>query len=88
RTDRARYEKFRLGYLPKSGDPALKYIRKAALQVQLKPGIFGVKVHIMPPNVEFPDKISIIEESPERKEKSTAEAETKVEGEAKGEAEE
>jgi len=90
RTDRARYEKFRLGYLPKSGDPALKYLRKAVMHVQLKPGIFGVKVHIMPPNVEFPDKISIIEESPERKEASMAEseAETEAEGEAKGEAEE
>ena len=90
RTDRARYEKFRLGYLPKSGDPALKYMRKAVLHVQLKPGIFGVKVHIMPPDIVFPDKISIIEESPEGREGSMAEAEaeTEVEGEAKGEAEE
>ncbi len=90
RTDRSRYEKFRLGYLPKSGDFALKYLRKAALQVQMKPGIFGVKVHIMPPNVKFPDKISIIEESPEEKEASMAEAEaeTEAEVEAKGEAEE
>ena len=90
RTDRARFEKFRLGYLPKSGDPALKYLRKAVLHVQLKPGIFGVKVHIMPPGVEFPDKISIIEERPEGKEASMAEAEaeTEAEREAKGEAEE
>jgi len=88
RTDRSRCEKFRLGFLPKSGDFALKYMRRAVLHVQLKQGIFGVKVHIMPPDVEFPDKISIIEERPERKEESIAEAETKVEGKAKGEAEE
>ncbi len=62
RTDRARYEKFHAGYLPKSGNPALKYVRTAALHVQLKPGILGVKVRIMPSEIELPDKISIIEE--------------------------
>jgi small subunit ribosomal protein S3 len=61
RTERARYEKFRAGYLPKSGQPAIKYMRKAELHVQLKPGIFGVKVRIMPPDAEFPDKVQIIE---------------------------
>jgi small subunit ribosomal protein S3 len=64
RTDRARFEKFNAGYLPKSGNPALKYVRKATLHVQLKPGMLGVKVHIMPPDVEFPDKISILESVP------------------------
>jgi small subunit ribosomal protein S3 len=66
RTDRARYEKFREGYLPKSGEPALKYMRKAALHVQLKPGILGVKVQIMPPEAKFPDKIEIIKETEEK----------------------
>ncbi|HEX68752.1 MAG TPA: 30S ribosomal protein S3 [Candidatus Bathyarchaeota archaeon] len=61
RTERARYEKFRAGYLPKSGEPAMKYMRKAEVHVQLKPGIFGVKVRIMPPDAEFPDKIKILE---------------------------
>ncbi len=64
RTDRARYEKFRTGYLPKSGEPPRKYMRTAELHVQLKPGILGVKVRIIPPEAEFPDqvKIQIIEE--------------------------
>jgi small subunit ribosomal protein S3 len=64
RTDRARYEKFREGYLPKSGEPPRKYMRKAELHVQLKPGILGVKVRLIPPEAEFPDqvKIQIIEE--------------------------
>jgi len=44
RTERARREKFRDGYLPKSGEPAMKYVRKAVVHTQLKPGIFGVKV--------------------------------------------
>jgi len=64
RTDRARYEKFRAGYLPKSGEPPRKYMRKAELHVQLKPGILGVKVRLIPPEAKFPDqvKIQIIEE--------------------------
>lgn len=65
RTDRSRYEKFRSGYLAKSGEPAMKYMRKAALHVQLKPGILGVKVLIMPPEAKFPDQIEISEEASE-----------------------
>lgn len=64
RTERARYEKFRAGYLPKSGEPPLKYLQTAEMHVQLKPGIFGVKVKIMPPNIEFPDKVVILENVP------------------------
>jgi len=64
RTERARYEKFRDGYIPKSGDPVLKYLHKAELHVQLKPGIFGVKVRIMPPEAQFPDQVQITEEIP------------------------
>jgi len=59
RTDRARYEKFRTGYLPKSGEPPRRYMRKAELHVQLKPGILGVKVRIIPPEAEFPDQVQI-----------------------------
>jgi small subunit ribosomal protein S3 len=68
RTDRARYEKFRTGYLPKSGEPPRKYMRKAELHVQLKPGILGVKVRLIPPDAEFPDqvKVHIIEEELEK----------------------
>jgi small subunit ribosomal protein S3 len=65
RTDRSRYEKFRAGYLPKCGDPPLKYMRKAEVHVQLKPGILGVKVRIMPPDAKFPDKTRIVENLPE-----------------------
>jgi small subunit ribosomal protein S3 len=64
RTDRARYEKFRTGYLPKSGEPPRKYMRTAELHVQLKPGILGVKVRLIPPDAQFPDqvKVELIEE--------------------------
>jgi small subunit ribosomal protein S3 len=57
RTARARYEKFKAGYLQKCGDPALRYMRKAEVHVQLKSGMLGVKVRIMPPDAEFPDKM-------------------------------
>jgi len=75
RTDRARYEKFRAGYMPKSGDPPMKYVRKAELQVHLKPGALGVKVRIMPPEAKFPDQVQIIEKIPEEE---AEEAETEA----------
>ena len=65
RTDRSRYEKFKAGYLPTCGDAALKYMRKAEVQVQLKPGMLGVKVRIMPPDAEFPGKTKVAESLPE-----------------------
>jgi small subunit ribosomal protein S3 len=61
RTERARFEKFRAGYLLRCGDPAIKNLKKAEVHVQLKPGVLGVRVKIMPSNVQFPDKIKIIE---------------------------
>jgi small subunit ribosomal protein S3 len=64
RTERARFEKFRAGYFPRCGEPALKYMKKAEAHVQLKPGIIGVRVKIMPPDAQFPDKIQIAEELP------------------------
>jgi small subunit ribosomal protein S3 len=64
RTERARFEKFRAGYFPRCGDAALKYMKKAEAHVQLKPGIIGVRVKIMPPDAQFPDKIQIVEELP------------------------
>jgi small subunit ribosomal protein S3 len=74
RTERARYEKFRAGYLPKSGEPPLRYLQTAVMHVQLKPGIFGVRVRIMPPNVQFPDKVEILENVPKMEETKPTEA--------------
>jgi small subunit ribosomal protein S3 len=64
RTERARYEKFKVGYLPKCGEPPLKYSRKAEVHCQMKPGMFGIRVRIMPPDAIFPDKIKIAESFP------------------------
>jgi small subunit ribosomal protein S3 len=62
RTQRARFEKFRAGYFPRCGEPALIYTKKAEAHVQLKSGIIGVRVKIMPPDAQFPDKIQIVQE--------------------------
>ncbi len=61
RTERARFVKFRAGYFPRCGEPALKYTRKAEIHVQLKPGTLGVRVKIMPPDAIFPDRIQIVD---------------------------
>lgn len=55
-TERARYEKFRAGYLPRVGDPVLKSVKVSVTDVQLKQGLFGIKVRILPPTVDFLDK--------------------------------
>jgi small subunit ribosomal protein S3 len=80
RTDRARYEKFREGYLPKSGEPPRKYMRKAELHVQLKPGTLGVKVSLLPPDAQFPDKVQVymVEEESEPKPEGKIVEETAV----------
>jgi small subunit ribosomal protein S3 len=64
RTERARFEKFRSGYLIKCGEPSLKYMRKAVAHVQLKQGMFGVRVRILPPDTVFPDKLTIADTLP------------------------
>lgn len=55
-TQRARTEKYRQGYLLKAGDQVTKQVLAAIAHSQLKQGIFGVKVSILPPNFEFLDK--------------------------------
>jgi small subunit ribosomal protein S3 len=88
RTERARYEKFKAGYLVKCGDPSIKYMQRAAVHVQLKPGIFGVRVKIMPPDAIFPDKIKIVEKlPPELKPKEAEATEAKTEQEPPAEEE-
>lgn len=83
RTDRARYEKFREGYLPKSGDPAERFLRKSEVHVQLKQGIFGVKVRIIPPDAKFPDQVRIVDEETSEGEKEPEEI-TSTSGETAG----
>lgn len=64
RTERARFEKFRAGYLIKCGEPSLRYMQKAVAHVQLKQGMFGIRVRILPPDTIFPDKLTIADTLP------------------------
>jgi small subunit ribosomal protein S3 len=69
-TDRARYEKYRAGYMPVVGETIGRLLRTAVVDTQLKQGLFGIRVRLMPPNVVFPDKPvirDISEVSPARK---------------------
>lgn len=59
RSSRSRFEKVVEGYVPKSGDPALKYVRSATIHVKMKRGVLGVTVNIVPPDAKFPDKVNL-----------------------------
>lgn len=57
---RAKSWRFYSGYLKKCGDIAL-IVRKSDAQAQLKTGIIGVKIRIMPPDIKLPDDIELVE---------------------------
>ena len=56
-SERSRFEKYTSGVIYKSGKPS-EYVDEAVIQVLLKPGIYGVKVRIMPP-VEVPGLVKL-----------------------------
>lgn len=58
---RAKSWRFYSGYLKKCGDIAVIGVRKANSQAQLKTGIVGIKVKIMPPDIKLPDDIQLLE---------------------------
>ena len=60
-SSRAKSWRFYSGYLKKCGDIAIVGVRKADAQAQLKSGIIGVKVRIMPADLKLPDDIKLIE---------------------------
>lgn len=63
--ERTRTQRFYQGYLSKAGEPAEKLVSHGYAAAKLKPGIAGVKVLIMPPDVPRPDEIKIAaEEAP------------------------
>lgn len=84
-TERARYERYRDGYLPSVGDPVLKQVKSAVVDIQLKQGLFGVAVRILPPGAEFPDRPAIRTAAEHEAEKP---AETKMDTEKETEEEE
>jgi len=62
-TDRARYEKYKSGYLPSVGETISRLVKSATIDTQLKQGLFGISVKLMPPNVKLPDRPVVREPS-------------------------
>jgi small subunit ribosomal protein S3 len=56
---RARTLKMRAGYLKKCGRPAIDQVLHGHVTANCKPGVIGVEVNIVPPNVHFPDELTI-----------------------------
>ena len=80
---RAKSWRFYSGYLKKCGDIA-NSVRKSNAQAQLKTGIIGIQVSIMPPDIKLPDDIELrdgieikVEEVKPQEEKLEVEAEKK-----------
>ena len=69
------------GYLKKCGDIAITGVHKASVKAVLKTGVVGVKVSIMPPDINLPDSIKIIDEM--QKEKGEVKKEDPAEKEKK-----
>ena len=69
-TERARYEKFKAGYIPKVGDPVIKQVKRAVTYTLLKPGLYGIQVTIVPPDYTSPDYVRIKEPPPKILEKA------------------
>ncbi|MEM2133381.1 MAG: 30S ribosomal protein S3 [Candidatus Freyarchaeota archaeon] len=60
-SQRAKYQKFRDGFVSKTGEPAVQFVDDAVAHSLSKPGITGVHVKIMLPNAHLPDDIEILE---------------------------
>ena len=56
---RAKSWRFYKGYLKKCGNLAMTGVRNAQAYAQLKTGTIGVKVSIMPKDVQFPDRVTM-----------------------------
>lgn len=54
---RAKSWRFYEGYLKKSGDIAIENVKSAYAVARLKTGIIGIKVKIMPPDIDLPDTL-------------------------------
>jgi small subunit ribosomal protein S3 len=52
--------KFSDGYIKKCGEPSIRLVKEGFATVQLKPGVLGIYVRIMPPGAVLPDKVDIL----------------------------
>ena len=77
---RAKSWRFYMGYLKKCGDISVQGVRKAYSSALLKSGVIGIKVAIMPPDLELPDAIKIREEPQQAVSEKMVLKEIEVEG--------
>jgi len=71
---RAKMWKFIMGFLPKCGSIAYTEVRQSFRIANLKTGVIGVRVKILPPNVRMPDEIIILEGVKEQQKEIKADA--------------
>lgn len=82
--ERSRAERFFQGYLSKAGEPAAKLVSQGYAYANLKPGVAGIKVLIMPPG-PTPDEIRRSEaETGERAPEGPSEVGASPKGEGSG----
>lgn len=65
RGSRSACAKFVDGYIKKCGEPFTRFVREGFATVQLKPGVLGIYVRIMPPGTILPDKVDILKAAEE-----------------------
>lgn len=73
RGSRSATAKFIDGYIKKCGEPATRFVAEGFASVQLKPGVLGIFVRIMPPEAVLPDKVEIIPSTIEEQIEETVE---------------
>ncbi|WP_455645616.1 30S ribosomal protein S3 [Methanosphaera sp.] len=81
RGSRSACAKFNDGYIKKCGEPSTRHVKEGFATVQLKPGVLGIYVRIMPPEVILPDNIEIMEPEEVEVEAEAAPVEAAVETE-------
>ena len=60
RGSRSAVAKFVEGYIKKCGEPSIRFVEEGFATVQLKPGVLGIYVRIMPPETVLPDSVEIL----------------------------
>lgn len=61
-SQRARTEKFRDGFIAKTGDPKRRFVRIGRAVAKIKRGVLGVTVLVMVPEAMLPDQVHIVAE--------------------------
>lgn len=78
-SSRSKRWRFSAGHLKKSGDVSENLIKRSLVVAELKSGAIGVKVNILTPDIQIPDKIKSKEEKEIKKEEKKPKEEVKKE---------